>query len=149
MWNDVKYTPGTLKVVTYNAQGKAVAEEEVRTAGPPHHIKLEANQTKLRADGEDLAFVTASVVDAQGTLCPNATPSLRMQVSGTGRFRAVSNGDPTDLEVFHQPQMHAFSGQLVVIVQASTTAGDVQLKVSGKGLHSALLRLQAEKATVQ
>jgi beta-galactosidase len=149
MWHDVKYTPGTLKVVAYDAQGKAVATEEVRTAGTPHHIKLVPNQTMLAADGQDLAYVTASVVDAQGNLCPNATNQLRMQVSGPGRFRAVGNGDPTCLELFHQPQMHAFSGQLMVIVQATTTAGDMQLNVTGPGLGSATLRLQSAKATVQ
>ena len=93
--------------------------------------------------------MTARVEDAQGNLCPNATNELRMEVSGTGRFRAVGNGDATSLELFHQPHMHAFSGQLVVIVQAATTAGDLQLKVSGQGLRSAVLHLETEKAIVE
>ena len=149
MWHVVKYTPGTLKVVAYDAQGKAVATEEVKTAGTPHHIKLVPNHNKLTADGQDLAYVTASVVDAQGILCPSATNQLRMQVSGPGRFRAVGNGDPTSLEAFHEPVMHTFSGQLMVIVQATTTAGDMQLNVTGAGLGSATLRLQSKKATIQ
>jgi len=149
MWNEVKYQPGTLKVVAYDATGKAVAEEEVHTAGPPHHIKLVPNQTRLAADGQDLAYVTARVEDVQGNLCPNATNQLRMQVSGAGRFRAVGNGDATCLELFHQPQMHAFSGQVMVIVQATTTPGEIQLNVTGSGLSSATLRLQSERATVQ
>ena len=149
MWNDVKYAPGSLKVVAYDALGKPVGEEEVRTAGPPHHIKLVPDHTKLSADGQDLAYISASVVDAQGNLCPHATNQLRMQVSGTGRFRAVGNGDATSLETFHQAQMHAFSGQLVVIVQATTMSGEVQLKVTSQGLGSTTLRLETEKATVE
>ncbi|WP_236668524.1 beta-galactosidase GalB [Hymenobacter rubidus] len=144
MWNDVKYAPGTLKVVAYDAQGKAVAEETVRTAGAPHHITLVPNRPTLAADGQDLAYVTASVVDAQGTRCPEATTQLRMKVSGAGRFRAVGNGDPTCLEPFHQPQMHAFSGQLVAIVQAANKPGDITLEVSGEGLQSAFLHLSTQ-----
>lgn len=70
LWNDVKYAPGTLKVVAYDAQGKAVATEEMHTAGQPHHIRLVADRPALAADGQGRAFVTARVEDAQGNLCP-------------------------------------------------------------------------------
>jgi len=142
MWNDVKYEPGTVKVVAYDAQGKIVGEEEVRTASKPHHIKLVADRTKLAADGQDLAFVTARVEDAAGNLCPDATNELQFNVKGQGRFRAVGNGDATSLELFHLPRMHAFHGQLVAVVQTLEKAGDAQLTVSGKGLKAATLRLE-------
>ncbi|MFD2718792.1 beta-galactosidase GalB [Hymenobacter monticola] len=142
MWNDVKYAPGAIKVVAYNAQGKAVAEETVRTAGKPHHLKLVADRSKLAADGQDQAYVTVRVEDAQGNLCPDAADQLQVAVSGAGSFRAVGNGDPTSLELFHKPQMHAFHGQLVAIVQAADKAGDVQLKVTGAGLQTGTLQLK-------
>ncbi|UOQ97646.1 DUF4982 domain-containing protein [Hymenobacter sp. 5317J-9] len=142
MWNDVKYAPGSIKVVAYDARGKAVAEETVRTAGQPHHIKLVADHRTLAADGQDLAYVTARVEDKDGNLCPDAADQLQVAVSGAGRFRAMGNGDPTSLELFHQPQMHAFHGQLVAIVQAGTKPGDVQLKVSAAGLQPGTLQLK-------
>jgi beta-galactosidase len=145
MWNDVKYAPGSIKVVAYDAQGKAVATEEVRTAGKPHHITLTPDHATLAADGQDLAYVTANVVDKDGNRCPDATQQLQMKVSGAGRFRAVANGDATNLEPFHEPRMHAFHGQLVATVQANATPGDVQLTVSGPGLKAATLRLKTEK----
>ena len=145
MWNEVKYAPGTLKVVAYDAQGRPAATEEVRTAGRPHHVRLVADRTRLSADGQDLAFVTARVEDAQGNLCPDAAGELRFAVSGNGRFRAVGNGDPTCLELFQEPHMHAFHGQLVAIVQAGDAAGRVQLTVTGKGLKGSTLQLMAVK----
>ncbi|WP_460547720.1 beta-galactosidase GalB [Hymenobacter daeguensis] len=143
MWNDVKYAPGSIRVVAYDAQGKAVGEETVRTAGKPHHIRLVADHTALAADGQDLAYVTARVEDASGTLCPEATSQLQVAVSGAGRFRAIGNGDPTCLEPFQQPQMHAFHGQLVAIVQAGDKPGDIRLTVTGKGLKAGTLSLKA------
>jgi beta-galactosidase len=145
MWNDVKYAPGSIKVVAYDAQGKAVATEEVKTAGAPHHIKLVADHSALAADGQDLAYVTARVEDKDGNLCPDATNQLQIAVTGTGRFRAVGNGDATCLEPFHQPQMHAFHGQLVAVVQATDKAGEVQVKVMGKGLKGGELSLKTAK----
>ena len=86
-WNDVKYEPGELKVVVYDGQGRAAGEETVKTAGKPARLRLdvwtqqgdqsplpwgEAGGGLLKADGEDLAFVTVSLVDKQGTLIPDA-----------------------------------------------------------------------------
>ena len=145
MWNDVKYAPGTLKIVAYDAQGQAVATEEVHTAGAPHHIRLVADRTALAADGKDLAFITARVEDAQGTLCPEATQSLSFAVSGAGSFRAIANGDATNLEPFQKPRMRAFQGQLVAIVQAGDKAGAVQVKASGAGLQSGAVELSTRR----
>lgn len=143
MWKDVVYQPGSIKVVAYDAQGKAVATEEIKTAGQPDHIVLTTDKKKLAADGKDLAFVTATIVDKAGNPCPDAASTLRFAVTGAGRFRAVANGDATSLEAFQQPQMKAFSGQLVIAVEAGDTAGDIQLKVSGDNLKTALYTLKA------
>jgi beta-galactosidase len=144
-WKDVVYQPGSIKVVAYDAQGKTIGTEEVRTAGAPDHIRLVTDHAKLAADGEDLAYLTARVEDAQGNLCPEATQQLHFTVSGAGRFRAIGNGDPTCLEPFQEPQMHAFQGQLVAIVQASNAAGAVQVKATAAGLKDGTLQLQTSK----
>ncbi|RYU77810.1 beta-galactosidase GalB [Hymenobacter persicinus] len=146
MWNEVKYAPGSLKVVAYNAAGKVVATEEVHTAGPPHHVRLVADRTKLTADGQDLAFVTARVEDAQGNLCPEATNQLQFKVAGAGSFRAAANGNPASLEPFQEPRMKAFQGMLVVLVQATDKAGTAQLTVSSAGLKSASVSIQTTSA---
>lgn len=137
MWKDVVYQPGTIKVVAYDAAGKAVAEERVKTAGAPHHIQLAADRAVLAADGKDLAYVTASVVDVDGNLCPDAANLLQFEVTGAGSFKAVANGDATSLEPFQLPQMKTFSGRLVFIVQAGEKAGKIQLKVKSGDIQAA------------
>ena len=134
MWMDVKYEPGTLKVVALDKNGKAAAEKEIHTAGKPYQIKLEADRNILEANGEDLSFVTVSVVDKQGNLCPTATEQLKFNVTGKGKYRAACNGDATSLEQFHLPTMKLFSGKLVVLVQSTEEAGKIELSVTGKGL---------------
>lgn len=134
MWMDVKYEPGTLKVVALDHNGKAVLEKEIYTSGQPYQIILDPDVKTLKANGEDLAFVTVSVVDKSGNPCPTATNQLDFKVKGKGSFRAACNGDATSLELFHLPTMKLFSGKLVVIVQSSTEVGNIELTVSGKGL---------------
>jgi beta-galactosidase len=143
MWMDVVYQPGTLRVVALDADGKPIATREKHTAGAPAGLRLEADRTRLKADGKDLSFVTVSLVDAAGNLCPRADQPLEFAVGGAGRFKAVCNGDATSLELFHLPAMRTFSGQLVVIVEATGQPGEIVLKVGGKGLPQQEILLQA------
>ena len=145
MWMDVKYESGTLKVVAYNDKGKPAAEKTVVTAGKPHHIKLEADRQTITANGEDLCYVTATIVDKQGNPCPNASNRLYFKVKGNGKYRAACNGDATSLEVFHKPTMKAFSGKLVVLVQSSAQAGNMELTVSGDELKEGKLTISTIK----
>jgi len=144
MWNDVKYEPGTLKVVAYDAQGAVAAEKVIRTTGKPARLVLKADRTVLQADGKDISFVTVSVVDKDGNECPDATNQLAFKVKGAGTYRAACNGDQTSLEQFQMPTMKLFSGKLVVLVQSNETAGEVTLEVSGKGLKPARLKLDVK-----
>lgn len=144
MWMNVKYEPGTVKVVAYDKNGNTAAQQEIKTAGAPDHLVLKADRNTIKADGKELSYVTVSVVDKDGNLCPTASNQLKFKVSGKGSYRAACNGDATSLEQFHLPTMKAFSGQLVVLVQSGTEAGDIQLQVSGKGLTKANLTIKAE-----
>ena len=130
-WNNVKYEPGEIKVVVYDAQGNAAGEQSIKTAGKPAALKLDAwtEQSSLAANGEDLAFITVSLTDAQGTLIPQADDQLTFEVTGAGSFEAVCNGDATSLESFKKPTMKLFSGQLVVIVRSAKHPGTLTLKV--------------------
>ena len=141
MWMDVKYEPGTLKVIAFDQNGNVKAEKEISTAGKPSQIVLSADRDQLKANGEDLSFVTVSVQDKNGIPCPTATNQLNFTVKGKGAFRAVCNGDPTSLEMFHKPTMKLFSGKLVVLVQSGIETGDIELTVQGKGLKSEKLKL--------
>ena len=143
MWMDVKYEPGTLKVVAFNKEGKPIAEKQLKTAGKPYKIVLNPDRKTIYADGKDLSYVTVSVVDVNGVECPTATNQLKFNVKGNGVYRAACNGDATSLELFHLPIMKLFSGKLVVIVQSLKEAGTIELLVKGKGLKSGKLNLTA------
>ncbi len=128
-WREVKYEPGELRVVVYDNNGSKAGEQVIRTAGKPSKLVLEADRPTIKADGNDLSFVTVSLVDKNGTLCPDAANQLEFSVKGAATYKAACNGDATSLEPFTQPTMKLFHGQLVVVVQASDKAGNATLTV--------------------
>lgn len=135
MWNNVVYQPGRIEAVAYDSLGHEAMRTEVRTAGKPHHLVVESRDDEvLQANGNDLRYLTVSVVDKDGNLCPGYNELLKFDVKGAASFRAVANGDPTCLESFVKPQMHAFGGKLTLIVQAGTKAGVAQVRITGKGV---------------
>ena len=116
-WNNVKYEPGEIKVVAYDYDGTPKGEKIIRTAGAPARIVLKADRNSISSKGEDLSFVTVSVVDKDGNPCPTATNKMKFNVSGAAKFRAACNGDATSLVAFNSTEMPLFSGELVVVVE--------------------------------
>lgn len=144
MWMDTKYEPGTLKVVAYDENGNPVAESEIHTAGKPYRVVAEVDRTSLTADGRDLAYITARIVDKNGNLCPDATNKITFKVKGAGQFEAVANGDPASLESFQNPTMSAFHGQLVGTIRADERGGKIDVTVSAKGLKPATVTIDTK-----
>ncbi len=119
IWDNVAYAPGELKVVT--DFGSAVRQ----TAERSHHIEL--IEESLPKD--NLHFVRVRVCDKNGNLCPHADHLIQFATKGDGRFVAAANGDAANLDPFDQPQHHAFSGELTVLVEGNCT-----LAATAKGL---------------
>ena len=142
-WNNVKYEPGEIKVVAYDYDGTPRGEQVVRTAGAPARIVLKADRNRISSKGEDLSFVTVSVVDKNGTPCPTATNKMKFEVSGAGKYRAACNGDATSLVAFNSTEMPLFSGELVVVVEG-LKRGTAMLSVSADGLPTAKLPIEVE-----
>ena len=145
MWMDTVYEPGTVKVVAYDADGNVAAEKEMHTAGKPYRIELEVDRATIKADGNDLSFITVKVVDKDGNLCPAAANEIVFKVKGAGSYCAGANGDPVSLESFQEPHMKVFSGMMTAIVSSSEEPGQIVLEASSKGLKKATIVIDTYK----
>jgi beta-galactosidase len=133
----VPWQPGTLKAVAKRG-GKIIATDEVTTAGPPAKLALSVDRAKIKADGQDLAYVTVKVLDAQGHICPNADNLVKFALTGPGKIAGVGNGDSTCHEDFQANQHSAFNGFCLAIVQSERDhPGKLHLQASAAGLASA------------
>lgn len=139
MWNDVVYQPGEVKAVAYNADGSVAGEKIIRTAGKPDHLVLTADRKSMKADGEDLLYITVQVADKDGNIVPTDSREVKFTAKGAGRFRATANGDPTSVRLFHLPEMDLFSGAATAIVQAADKPGTLTFEARAKGVRPARL----------
>ena len=141
----MKYEPGELKVIAYR-HGEKWAEDVVKTTGPATQVLLTVDRATIATDGRDLAFITATVADADGRLVPRSHPKLSFTISGPGEIVATDNGDPTDHTAFPSPDRAAFNGLALAIVRAKPgTTGPIELRVTAEGLTPAVITLNASK----
>lgn len=131
-WDNVTYSPGSLRAVAYK-DGQVWAEEEVKTVGAPTGLNMTADRTTIAGDGYDLSYVSVAVVDEAGDRVPFAANEITFSVEGAGEIVATDNGDPTDLVAFPSLVRKAFNGYALVIVKG-TGAGEFTLKASADGL---------------
>ncbi len=138
----VSYVPGELRAVGIQ-NGKAVAEAVLRTVGRPVEVRLTADRTMLRADGQDLAFVTVEAVDESRQAHPNADHPVRFTLEGPGTLAAVGNADMTSEERYQGTERRLFQGRALVVVRTSTVPGVLTLTARAPGLKPAMLRLES------
>ncbi|KAL4925241.1 glycoside hydrolase superfamily [Aspergillus undulatus] len=140
-WDTVVYEPGELHVVVYK-DGQQWATDTVRTAGQATGLHLKADHTHLAPDGEDLAFVTLEVIDANGNAVPEADNLITFSVSGPGEIIATDNGFPADFTPFLSSERRAFNGLALCIVRAKVGAlGDFTVTAKSGALKPAQVTL--------
>lgn len=133
-WDDVVYQPGELKVIAYR-QGRRWATDVVKTTGPAAQIKLVADRQQIRADGQDLSFVTVTIADREGLLVPRSTNRVTFTLEGPGELVATDNGDATSHEPFQQNERAAFNGLCLAIVRSEASLpGRITLRAKAVGL---------------
>jgi len=142
-WNDVKYKPGTLKVVAYK-NGKKWATDVMQTTGPATKLTLQADRPTIAADGQDLSYITVTVADKHGLLVPQSKNHIKFEISGPGEIVATDNGDPTSFESFQAPEHNAYNGLALVIVRAKAgQPGTIILNAESDGLKGSSIRINS------
>lgn len=141
-WDSVKYEPGELKAIAYK-QNRKWAETYVRTTGKAVGLKAVPDKHRIKADGEDLVFVTVSLVDEEGCDVPTAENVISCSLIGDGEIVATDNGDSTCLITFSEPTRPAFNGLFLVIVKAKRGGyKPIRLTIESKGLEKAVVDIE-------
>lgn len=143
MWNDVVYEPGEITAVAYK-NGVEAERKTIKTAGAPHSIRLSAYSESIFADGEDVNYVIAEIVDKDGNLCPTADNRITFTTNGIAEVFATDAGDQRETETFLRPDKKALSGMLMAVIRATEATGEVVVTASADGLASGTVSFKCE-----
>ncbi len=138
----VAFAPGILRAVGKN-NGKTVATHELKTAGKAARVVLSVDRASITPHWDDVSYVTATVVDADGVLIPDATDLITFEISGPGRVVAVDSGNNMSHEPFQASERRAYQGRCFAMIKATSSSGRITLVGTAPGLKSGTVNIDA------
>jgi len=130
--------PYQFGVLRAEAGGKNVT---LQTAGEAEAICLTTDRTTLKADGQDLAFITVELTDAHGILNPISSNELTASVSGSATLIGFGNADIKDCDRYTDNTHKAWKGRALLVVRSTGKKGKATISVQGKSLKTAHVNL--------
>lgn len=142
----VPYQAGVLKAEGLE-NGIVKESTTLQTAAKAERLKLTADRQAMKADGQDLIYVTVEITDAHGVLNPAETHRLKFELSGPGVIAGVDNGNLKDTDLYTSNTRNTFNGRAMVVIRSTPKAGKIELKVSGYKLEtqSVIVRSKAKR----
>ncbi|HDS06867.1 MAG TPA: DUF4982 domain-containing protein [Bacteroides sp.] len=139
----IPYTPGTLKAVAYRGD-KEAETSELTTAAAPEAVRLDADRSRINANGQDLSYVLVELVDQNGNRNRTAENLVEFEIEGPGSILAVGSSNPVSTESFRQPRRKAYQGRCMVVVKAGHDTGTIRLRATADGLPVAAVIIESE-----
>jgi beta-galactosidase len=138
---EAPYETGTLTARCYD-NGIETSSETIRTVGKPASIRLSADRSTIKADRNDLSYVMAEILDAEGNVIPDNDKTLvNFEISGNGEIAGVGSGSPTDMSSFQQPSKKSWQGKCLAIIRPKGAPGKIVLNATAEGLKGAEIEI--------
>jgi beta-galactosidase len=100
----------------------------------------------LTPDWNDIAYVTATLVDANNAVIPDSATVIHFAATGPGKIIAVDNGNLLDHDLFQAPtpekDRKLYEGHALAILRASAASGNITITATADGLPPATLTLK-------
>jgi len=137
----VEYSPGTLVAKCFD-NGKETGASVLATAGKPAAIRLVADRVAIKADQNDLSYVSVEIIDDKGNAIPSVDGiDVDFQLTGNAAIAGVGNGDPSDMSSFQQNHKKVYEGEALAIIRAGSIKGMSTLRATAKGLKPGFLQI--------
>ena len=140
----VPYQQGILKAIGYDAKNKLINSATLTSASNPVNIKLTADRNIIKANNQDLCYITVELLDSKGNLNPLAENLVTFEIDGPGTIVGVGNGNPRSLESYQASERKAWRGKCLVIVKSAKSRGEIKLKAVAEGVNAGSISINAE-----
>ena len=126
----VKYAPGTVTAVAYDASGRETGRSELCSADAPLKIAVRPEKTEVKPG--EIVYVPVNIEGANGIVESNADRKLTVTVEG-GELLAFGSANPCTEEQYHTGSFTTYYGRALAVVRAGE-AGSVKVSAAGGDL---------------
>jgi beta-galactosidase len=137
---EVPYEPGELRAVALK-DGKEIAVKTFKTTGEPAGIRLTEDRNPIRADRNDLSYITIEVVDEFGQVVTDAAIPINLTLCGNGELAGSGNASPDDMESLGNMVIRTYRGKALAIVRPNAKKGEIILKAESGRLSKGIVNV--------
>ena len=140
---EMTYEPGELVAVSYE-NGQETGRYTLKTAGDDVVLTVDCEGEKLKADGEDLAFVTVRLTDQDGIDNLFAEKEVTVSVEGAGTLQGFGSADPRAIGSYDDTTWKTFDGYVMAVVRAGKEAGEIKVTFTAEGCEPKTVTIAVE-----
>lgn len=138
------YVPGRLEAIAYDEAGNELGRDILLSAAAETKLTVTAEESAIKADGEDLAYISIEITDHAGIRKMLSDKKVTVTVSGAGRLLAVGSAACRTEESYLGNSFTTYNGRMVAIVCSDGTAGNISIKAVTDGLEPVSVTVKAE-----
>jgi beta-galactosidase len=138
---EVTYAQGELTAVARTG-GEETGRFALRSATGPVGLVVAADRDVIRADDEDLAYLTITIQDGAGTVVAGDDREVTVTVEGPGVLQGFGSARPATEESYLDDVHTTFDGRALAVVRP-TGAGAITVTASAPGWDAVTARIEA------
>ena len=138
----LEYEPGEIKAVLYR-NGTVCGSYELKTADTVVELFSEEYTADLKADGQDIVFLTVGMRDRNGNINLQEEKEIRVCVEGVGVLQGYGSSDPAAEESYQSTVCHTFDGYVQAAVRSVGKEGMIRVTFSTDGCASLRIALRS------
>ncbi|MFA6676675.1 MAG: glycoside hydrolase family 2 TIM barrel-domain containing protein [Bacteroidales bacterium] len=131
-WN-IPYRKGKVLAIAYN-NGVEVCRDSIVTSGNTYYAKITPDRNIIKADGQDLSYITISLYDENNIPVQIDDRMITVSVEGEGKFLGIENGDFRRQKSFQGNKLKTYFGKSLVIIQSNRKPGLINVKIHVQGI---------------
>src|SRR5690625_4546791 len=121
---ELLYEPGRLEAINYQ-NGKVVGKHMLQTAEDNVSLKVDVDRKILQANGEDLSYITISLVDDEGNENLHIKKNVTAVVEGKGALLGFGSADPETENSYQSDTWQTYDGKLLAVIRSTDEPGDI------------------------
>ena len=128
---EIPFAPGRLEAIAYKS-GNVIGRAVLRTAAPPHGIRLTPDKVLLEPDRQDLSFITVKVVDRGENKVTDIDVPVEVTVTGNGELVGCGNASIDGMKSFNHAKFTTYRAYGQIIVRPFAKPGDIFVNVKSE-----------------
>jgi len=137
----VAYKPGEVMAVGYS-KGKKMATSKLVTAGAATKLHITPLSLPIASN---IVLFEITVRDKAGVNVIDAKDAITVKVEGNGKLIGLDNGELDYTGAFKTNTRNAYHGRLLVSVQKTSQASEINVTATAPGLSSAILQAKVKQ----